>query len=233
MSRHRPHHRGWWPPTWTARSCPPTAASARRTARRCRPRRRRGPTSCSSPADPSAGWTSSRTCRVRTRRSSPATGPCSTTWGRPGARSDLPCIPRPRSTPSTASGPSSRTSSFAFESGTRFGYEPSYTTWAPDDGTDPAIFTGSVEEISRGEDFVKLLVQSKSVLADELLERVRTALARRPDRDALVHPGLRPGRGERPRGEQGRHAGPGLRAPRDRSAMTLPPSATCRMMSTC
>ncbi len=67
--------------------------------------------------------------------------------------------------------------SFAFESGTRFGYEPNYTTWAPDDGTDPAIFTGSVEEISRGEDFVKLLVQSKSALADELLDRVRTVLA--------------------------------------------------------
>ena len=54
--------------------------------------------------------------------------------------------------------------SFAFESGTRFGYEPSYTTWAPDDGDDPAIFSGSVEEISRGEDFVKLLVQSQTVL---------------------------------------------------------------------
>ncbi len=67
--------------------------------------------------------------------------------------------------------------SFAFESGTRFGYEPSYTTWAPDDGTDPAIFSGPVEEISRGEDFVKLLVQSKTVHADELLERVRTTLA--------------------------------------------------------
>ena len=66
--------------------------------------------------------------------------------------------------------------SFAFESGTRFGYEPSYATWAPDAGEDPAIFSGSVEEISRGEEFVKLLVQSQTVLADELLERVRAAL---------------------------------------------------------
>jgi Cof subfamily protein (haloacid dehalogenase superfamily) len=66
--------------------------------------------------------------------------------------------------------------SFAFESGTRFGYEPSYTTWAPDDGRDPAIYSGPVEEISRGEDFVKLLVQSRSVLADELLDRVRDVL---------------------------------------------------------
>ncbi len=66
--------------------------------------------------------------------------------------------------------------SFAFESGTRFGYEPSYTTWSPDASEDPAIFSGSVEEISRGEEFVKLLVQSKTVLADELLDRVRATL---------------------------------------------------------
>ena len=69
--------------------------------------------------------------------------------------------------------------SFAFESGTRFGYEPSYTTWAPDDGTDPAIFSGPVEEIAVGEDFVKLLVQSRSVNADDLLDRVRTTLGGR------------------------------------------------------
>ncbi len=69
--------------------------------------------------------------------------------------------------------------SFAFESGTRFGYEPSYTTWAPDDGDDPAIFSGPVEEIAVGEDFVKLLVQSRSVTADALLDRVRATLGDR------------------------------------------------------
>ena len=79
--------------------------------------------------------------------------------------------------------------SFAFESGTRFGYEPSYTTWAPDAGTDPAIFSGSVEEISRGEDFVKLLVQSKTVLADELLDRVRATLGDDLDRHPLRNRG--------------------------------------------
>jgi Cof subfamily protein (haloacid dehalogenase superfamily) len=78
--------------------------------------------------------------------------------------------------------------SFAFESGTRFGYEPSYTTWAPDEGDDPAIFSGSVEEISSGEDFVKLLVQSKTVMADELLERVRTAVG---DRLTATHSQVR------------------------------------------
>jgi Cof subfamily protein (haloacid dehalogenase superfamily) len=65
---------------------------------------------------------------------------------------------------------------FAFESGTRFGYEPTYRTWAADDGTDPAIFTGPVAEIAHAEDFVKLLVQSVSLSADELLDRVRRAV---------------------------------------------------------
>ena len=55
--------------------------------------------------------------------------------------------------------------SFAFESGTRFGYEPAYRTWPVDDGTNPALYRGPVEEIAVAEDFVKMLVQSQSVTA--------------------------------------------------------------------
>ncbi|MFP5283774.1 MAG: HAD family hydrolase [Actinomycetes bacterium] len=62
---------------------------------------------------------------------------------------------------------------FAFESGTRFGYEPEYSTWAPDNGTDPAIYTGSVEELAAEGDFVKLLVQHPGLTGDVLLEEVR------------------------------------------------------------
>ncbi len=68
--------------------------------------------------------------------------------------------------------------SFAFESGTRFGYEPSYGTWPADDGTDPALFSGPAEEIAYTEDFVKMLVQSVSVPPDRLLDRVREAVGR-------------------------------------------------------
>ncbi len=68
--------------------------------------------------------------------------------------------------------------SFAFESGTRFGYEPSYGTWPADDGTDPALFSGPAEEIAYTEDFVKMLVQSASVPPDRLLDRVREAVGR-------------------------------------------------------
>ena len=67
---------------------------------------------------------------------------------------------------------------FAFESGTRFGYEPSYGTWPADDGTDPALFSGPAEEIAYTEEFVKMLVQSASVPADRLLDRVREAVGR-------------------------------------------------------
>ncbi len=66
--------------------------------------------------------------------------------------------------------------SFAFESGTRFGYEASYTTWADDDGADPAVFSGPLEEISAGEDFVKVLVQSRDLPSDTLLAAVQDAL---------------------------------------------------------
>ncbi len=68
--------------------------------------------------------------------------------------------------------------SFAFESGTRFGYEPSYGTWPADDGTDPALFSGPADEIAYTEDFVKMLVQSASVPPDRLLDRVREAVGR-------------------------------------------------------
>ena len=102
--------------------------------------------------------------------------------------------------------------SFAFESGTRFGYEPSYTHLGPGRRRPiPAIFSGSVEEISRGEDFVKLLVQSKTVLADELLDRVRAALG---DDLTATHSATRDyGLVEvsAPGVNKGGHAGPGLR----------------------
>ena len=67
--------------------------------------------------------------------------------------------------------------SFAFESGTRFGYEPAYRTYVADDGTDPALFRGPAEEVAVAEDFVKMLVQSRSVASDDLLATVRTAVA--------------------------------------------------------
>ncbi len=71
---------------------------------------------------------------------------------------------------------------FAFETGTRFGYEPSYTIdWGrlnnTDAPADPAMFTGPVEEIAYAETYVKLLVQSLSTAPDVLLERVDEALA--------------------------------------------------------
>ena len=67
---------------------------------------------------------------------------------------------------------------FAFESGTRFGHEPHYTTWEPHDGSDPDIFAGPVETIVH-EDLVKVLVQSPVLHSDELLMRVDTAIAGR------------------------------------------------------
>jgi Cof subfamily protein (haloacid dehalogenase superfamily) len=67
--------------------------------------------------------------------------------------------------------------SFAFESGTRFGYEPAYRTWPEDDGTDPALHRGPAEQIARAEDFVKMLVQSQSVPPDDLLRTVQEEVA--------------------------------------------------------
>jgi len=65
---------------------------------------------------------------------------------------------------------------FAFESGTRFGYEPAYASWPPDESADPAIFVGRAEEIAREEDFVKMLIRQAFIRPDELLERVRAIL---------------------------------------------------------
>jgi Cof subfamily protein (haloacid dehalogenase superfamily) len=62
--------------------------------------------------------------------------------------------------------------SFAFESGTRFGHEPAYRTWRTGDVADPALFTGPADEIARREDFVKMLVQSRSSTPDQLLADV-------------------------------------------------------------
>ncbi len=67
--------------------------------------------------------------------------------------------------------------SFAFESGTRFGYEPAYHRWPEDDGTDPALFRGPAEQIAREEEFVKMLVQSHTVPADDLLRTVQAEVA--------------------------------------------------------
>lgn len=66
--------------------------------------------------------------------------------------------------------------SFAVETGTRFGYEPSYSTVVTDDGSNPALFRGPAEEIARRSPFVKLLVQNRQVSPDELSHRVRTVV---------------------------------------------------------
>ncbi|MET0695412.1 MAG: HAD family hydrolase [Propionibacteriaceae bacterium] len=73
---------------------------------------------------------------------------------------------------------------FAFESGTRFGYEPAYRTWAEDNGTNPAIFTGPADEIARRHAFVKMLVQNTQVSPDELVDRVRDVVG---DRLTVTH----------------------------------------------
>jgi Cof subfamily protein (haloacid dehalogenase superfamily) len=67
---------------------------------------------------------------------------------------------------------------FAFESGTRFGHEPHYTTWAPADTSDPDIFSGPLEMIVH-DDLVKVLVQSPSLHSDTLLERVDSVIGGR------------------------------------------------------
>src|SRR5918997_302221 len=64
--------------------------------------------------------------------------------------------------------------SFAFESGTRFGYEPMYRpSWPADRNNDPALFQGPAEKIARAEEFVKMLVQSQAVPPDDLLRTVQ------------------------------------------------------------
>lgn len=72
---------------------------------------------------------------------------------------------------------------FAFESGTRFGHEPHYTTWEPTDGSDPDIFAGPVETIVH-DDLVKMLVQSPGLDSDELLARVDRVVG---DRLSVTH----------------------------------------------
>lgn len=66
--------------------------------------------------------------------------------------------------------------SFAFESGTRFGYEPSYRTLVADDGSDPALYSGPAEDIARTGDHVKMLVQCHNTPPDDLLDTVRTVV---------------------------------------------------------
>ena len=61
---------------------------------------------------------------------------------------------------------------FAFESGTHFGYEPAYRTWVHDDGHDPDLLHGSVEELARSISAVKMLVQSRSLDDDALRTQV-------------------------------------------------------------
>ncbi len=76
--------------------------------------------------------------------------------------------------------------SFAFDSGTRFGYEPTYRTLSAalsDEarrrahlGAEPALFTGPAEDIAHTTEFVKMLVQSVDTAPDELLDRVRECI---------------------------------------------------------
>ncbi len=76
--------------------------------------------------------------------------------------------------------------SFAFDSGTRFGYEPRYRSWAATvadearriahPGSEPALFTGPAEQLAHTYQFVKMLVQSVDTAPDELLDRVRDCI---------------------------------------------------------
>ncbi|HYP45570.1 MAG TPA: HAD family hydrolase [Propionibacteriaceae bacterium] len=58
--------------------------------------------------------------------------------------------------------------SFAFESGTRFGHEPAYRTAISPDQVKAAMFCGPAEEIAHATPFVKMLVQNDLVSPDEL-----------------------------------------------------------------
>ena len=73
---------------------------------------------------------------------------------------------------------------FAFESGTRFGHEDGYRVWRVDPAVDPSLFTGPAEEIAHTEPFVKMLVQSQSRDADQLLADVRAVVG---DRLTVTH----------------------------------------------
>ncbi|MGI3783925.1 MAG: HAD family hydrolase [Janthinobacterium lividum] len=61
---------------------------------------------------------------------------------------------------------------FAFESGTHFGYEPTYRTWVPDTGRDPTLRCAPVEALAGEISAVKMLVQSRALGDDALLARV-------------------------------------------------------------
>lgn len=65
---------------------------------------------------------------------------------------------------------------FAFESGTRFGYEPAYRTWVPDTGADPTLHRAPVGDLAAEISAVKLLVQSRSLGDDALLARVEVCV---------------------------------------------------------
>jgi hydroxymethylpyrimidine pyrophosphatase-like HAD family hydrolase len=78
---------------------------------------------------------------------------------------------------------------FGFESGTRFAHEANYLMAPPvgplltrrqpepRNGADiGADLTGDAEELARGTDFVKMLVQHQGIRPDELLESVRELL---------------------------------------------------------
>ena len=90
--------------------------------------------------------------------------------------------------------------SFAFESGTRFGYEPDVQPpGRTTTGNDPALFSGPAEEIAvrrglRQDAGAEPLVTSPTSCCD----RVRDAGRRPPDRHPLPDPRLRPGRDQRP-----------------------------------
>lgn len=65
---------------------------------------------------------------------------------------------------------------FAFESGIRFGHEPSYRVWRTELVEDPSVFSGPAEQIAHQEPFVKMLVQHTVVDSDTLLLHVREAV---------------------------------------------------------
>lgn len=74
---------------------------------------------------------------------------------------------------------------FALESGLRFGYEPEYQTWTDGDlPEDAGLFAGTVEEILASDDYLKLLVRSLVLSADELQERISAAVG---DRLTVTH----------------------------------------------
>ncbi len=64
----------------------------------------------------------------------------------------------------------------AFESGTRFGYEPGYRTWARDTGEDSAVFSAPAQVLAQDPGSVKMLVQSLELDADELAAQIERAL---------------------------------------------------------